>query len=160
MSAFKTNKTYNAKAGEIEQKWHVIDASGKVLGRLATEISHLLRGKNKPTYTPNVDTGDFVIVINAEKIEMTGNKWIAKNYYRHSEWFGGLKTIAAKDMRQSKPEFIIEAAVKGMLPKNKLSRHLILKLKVYAGSEHPHSAQKPVAYTPSERGLEASGRAQ
>lgn len=160
MGTFKTNKTYNAKVGEIEQKWHVIDASGKILGRLSTEIAHLLRGKNKPTYTPNVDTGDFVVVINAEKIEMTGNKWVDKNYYRHSEWFGGLKTKAAQDMRVSKPEFIIEEAVKGMLPKNKLSRHIITKLKVYAGPEHPHSAQKPTAYTPAERGLDASGREQ
>ena len=160
MSTFKSNKTYNAKTGEIEQKWHLIDATDKVLGRLCTEVATLLRGKNKPTYTPNVDTGDFVVIINAEKIAMTGNKWVEKNYYRHSEWFGGLKTMSAQNMLQSKPEYIIEAAVKGMLPKNKLSRHIITKLKVYAGPEHPHSAQKPVAYTPSERGLEASGRAQ
>ena len=154
----KTYKTYNAKQGEIEPKWHIIDASGKILGRLSTEIAHMLRGKTRPTYTPHVDTGDFVIVVNAEKIEMTGKKWDQKNYYRHSEWFGGLKTTSAKDMREKDPTYIIFEAVKGMLPKNKLSRHLINKLKVYAGPEHPHAAQKPAAYTPSERGLEAKGR--
>ena len=145
--------TWNAKKGEFEGKWHLIDANGKVLGRLATEISHMLRGKDKPTYTPNQDTGDFVVVINAEKVEMTGKKWEQKNYYRHSEWFGGLTTTSAKDMRESNPEYIITEAVKGMLPKNKLARHLIQKLKVYRGTEHPHQAQKPEAYTPSEPGL-------
>lgn len=147
-------KTYNAKPGDVPQKWHLIDASGKVLGRLSTEIANILRGKNKPTFTPHVDTGDFVVVVNAEKIEMTGNKWLEKNYYRHSGWFGGLKTTSAEVMRQKAPEFIIREAVKGMLPKNKLSRRLINKLKVYAGPEHPHSAQKVEAYTPSEPGFE------
>lgn len=146
-------KTYNAKPGEIEPKWHVIDASGRILGRLSTEIAHLLRGKNKPTYTPHTDTGDFVVVINAEKIEMTGNKWKEKRYYRHSEWFGGLKSMSAEQMRDAKPDFIIREAVKGMLPKNKLARHMINKLKVYKGPEHPHQAQKPEALTPTERGL-------
>jgi large subunit ribosomal protein L13 len=154
MSTFNAQKTYNAKVGEIEQKWYVIDATDRVLGRLCTEISHLLRGKFKPTYTPNTDTGDFVVVINAEKIQMTGSKWTDKRYYRHSEWFGGLKSMSAEQMRDHKPEFIIEDAVKGMLPKNKLARHIITKLKVYAGPEHPHSAQKPLAYTPSERGVQ------
>jgi len=146
-------KTWNAKATEIEQKWHVIDATGKVLGRLSTEISHILRGKNKATYTPHVDTGDFVVVINAEKIELTGNKWVEKRYYRHSEWFGGLKSMSAEQMREAKPDFIIREAVKGMLPKNKLARHMINKLKVYKGPEHPHHAQKPEALTPREPGI-------
>jgi len=149
----RLQKTYNAKPGEIEQKWHVIDASGKVLGRLSTEIAHLLRGKNKPTYTPNVDTGDFVVVVNAEKVEMTGNKWVEKRYYRHSEWFGGIKSMSAEQMRDVKPEYIIREAVKGMLPKNKLSRHIINKLKVYKGPDHQHKAQKPQALTPAEPGL-------
>ena len=143
-------KTYNAKPGDVQQKWHVVDASGKILGRLSTEIANILRGKDKPTFTPNVDTGDFVVVVNAEKIEMTGNKWIEKKYYRHSEWFGGLTTISAEQMRASKPEFIIREAVKGMLPKNKLARRMIMKLKVYAGPDHPHKAQNPQALTPSE----------
>jgi large subunit ribosomal protein L13 len=146
-------RSYNAKVGEVEAKWHVIDATDKVLGRLSTEVAHLLRGKDKPTFTPHVDTGDFVVVINAEKIAMTGNKWVEKRYYRHSEWFGGLKSMSAEQMRDSKPEFIIREAVKGMLPKNKLSKHIINKLKVYKGPEHPHKAQKPEALTPSEPGL-------
>jgi large subunit ribosomal protein L13 len=146
-------KTYNAKVGEIEPQWHVIDATGKILGRLSTEIAHLLRGKNKPTYTPNTQTGDFVVVINAEKIEMTGNKWKEKMYYRHSEWFGGLKSMSAEQVRAAKPEMIIREAVKGMLPKNKLNKHIINKLKVYAGPEHPHKAQKPEALTPKESGI-------
>ena len=146
-------KTYVAKTGEIEAKWHVVDASGKVLGRLSTEIANILRGKHRPTFTPNQDTGDFVVVINAEKVEMTGKKWDQKNYYRHSEWFGGIKTTSAKVMREKDPTYIITEAVKGMLPKNKLSRHIINKLKVYAGPEHPHQAQKPAALTPSEPGI-------
>jgi large subunit ribosomal protein L13 len=144
------NKTYNpssyfAKDGEVERKWHVVDASGKILGRLSTEIALILRGKNKPTYTPHSDAGDFVVVVNAEKIEMTGNKWVEKRYYRHSEWFGGLKSLSAEQMREKDPAYIITKAVWGMLPKNKLSRQLINKLKVYAGPEHPHQAQKPAA---------------
>jgi large subunit ribosomal protein L13 len=144
-------KTYNAKTGEIERKWHVIDASGKVVGRLSTEIATLLRGKHKPQFTPNQDTGDFVVVINAEKIEFTGNKWDEKKYYRHSEWFGGLKERSAKLVREMNPGYILMESVKGMLPKNKLSRQLIQKLKVYAGPEHPHKAQKPAAYTTSKQ---------
>ncbi len=146
-------KTYNARPGDVERKWFVIDATGKVLGRLATEIAHMLRGKDHPTYTPNADTGDFVVVVNAEKIEMTGKKWEEKRYYRHSGWFGGIKSLSAMEMREKDPGFIITEAVKGMLPKNKQSRHLILKLKVYAGSEHPHTAQKPEVYKPSQPGL-------
>lgn len=141
-------KTYSAATGEIEPKWHIIDASNKVLGRLATEIAMTLRGKDKPTFTPNTDTGDFVIVINAEKVEMSGRKWETKNYYRHSGWFGGLKTTSAKEMREKNPSFIIEEAVQGMLPKNKLAKKLIQKLKVYAGPDHPHTAQRPTARTP------------
>src|SRR5690606_22388673 len=127
-------KSYSARPEEVERKWHVIDASGKVLGRLATEIAHMLRGKDHATFTPNVDTGDFVVVVNAEKIEMTGNKWNEKRYYRHSGWFGGIKSLSARELREKDPGFIITEAVKGMLPKNKLSRHLIQKLKVYAGN--------------------------
>ncbi|MCC6277495.1 MAG: 50S ribosomal protein L13 [Oligoflexia bacterium] len=139
-------KTYHAKEGEIERKWHIIDASGKVVGRLSTEIATLLRGKHKPQFTPNTDTGDFVVVINADKVEFTGNKWDEKMYYRHSGWFGGIKERSAKLVREMDPAFILTEAVKGMLPKNKLSRQLIQKLKVYAGPEHPHQAQKPAAY--------------
>ncbi len=145
-----SNKTYNpstyfAKTGEVERKWHVVDASGKILGRLSTEIAMILRGKNKPQFTPHTDAGDFVVVINAEKIELTGNKWVEKKYYRHSEWFGGLKSLSAEQLREKDPGFIIEKAVWGMLPKNKLSRQLIKKLKIYAGPEHPHKAQKAEA---------------
>jgi len=146
-------KSYSAKPGEVERKWYIIDASGKVLGRLATEIAHMLRGKDHPTYTPNADTGDFVVVVNAEKIEMTGKKWDVKRYYRHTGWFGGIKSLTAKELREKDPGFIITEAVRGMLPKNKQSRQLILKLKVYAGTEHPHDAQKPEVYTPREAGL-------
>jgi large subunit ribosomal protein L13 len=146
------NKTYSpssyfAKDGEVERKWHVIDASGKILGRLSTEIAQVLRGKNKPTFTHHTDTGDFVVVVNAEKVELTGKKWTEKLYYRHSEWFGGLKSLSAEQVREQDPSFLITNAVWGMLPKNKLSRHLINKLKVYAGPEHPHKAQQPAALT-------------
>src|SRR3984957_5328510 len=146
-------RSYNAKVGEIEAKWHVIDATDKVLGRLSTEVATILRGKDKPTFTPHIDTGDFVVIINAEKVAMTGNKWVEKRYYRHSEWFGGLKSMSAEQMRDSKPEFIIREAVKGMLPKNKLADHMITKLKVYKGPDHPHKAQKPEALSPTEPGL-------
>lgn len=140
-------KTYMAKVDEIERTWKIVDASGKILGRLATEIAFLLRGKDKPTFTNHTDTGNFVVVINAEKIEMTGNKWKDKKYYRHSGWFGGLTELTAEQMREKHPDRIIREAVKGMLPKNKLSRHLINKLKVYAGPTHPHEAQKPEVFT-------------
>lgn len=140
-------KTYSAKNGEIERKWWVVDAKGKTLGRMATEIANVLRGKNKPVFTPHVDTGDFVIVINSDQVEMSGSKWQDKKYYRHSRYFGGIKSLTAEQQRQKDSTFIITEAVKGMLPKNKLSRELIKKLKVYTGGEHPHGIQKPEALT-------------
>lgn len=135
--------TYMAKTNGIDRQWYVVDAAGKTLGRLATRIAEVLRGKHKPTYTPHIDTGDFVIVINAEKIHLTGNKWDQKKYYRHSGYPGGIKEMTYKKLVQRKPEFIIEKAVKGMIPHNKLGRQVINKLKVYAGPEHPHQAQQP-----------------
>lgn len=135
--------TYMAKPGEVERKWYVVDAKGKTLGRLASELAALLRGKHKPQYTPHVDTGDFVIVINAKEVQLTGKKLANKIYYRHSGWPGGLKKTTAADMRNTRPERMIELAVKGMLPKTSLGRRQLRKLKVYAGPEHPHQAQKP-----------------
>jgi large subunit ribosomal protein L13 len=135
--------TYSAKKSDIKEKWWVIDAEGQVLGRLATSVASRLRGKHNPLFTPHVDTGDSVIVVNAEKIVLTGRKWDQKNYYRHSGYTGGLKTINAKKLLEKKPEDLLRIAVKGMLPKNSLGRTLIKKLKVYAGEEHPHEAQKP-----------------
>ena len=137
-----------AKKGKVEQKWHLVDANGKTLGRLATRVAMLLRGKHKPIYTPHVDTGDFVIVVNAEKITLTGKKWTDKVYIHHSGYPGGLKTITAGKMREKKPERLVTMAVQGMLPKNKLGRKMIKKLKVYPGEAHPHQAQQPEAYTP------------
>lgn len=137
-------KTYSAKKGEIEKKWWIVDADGKTLGKLAVKLADVIRGKDKPTYTPHMDTGDFVIVINAEKIHLTGKKWDDKRYYRYSGYIGGLKETTAKRLRDEHPERIIRLAVRGMLPKNKLSRHVIGKLKVYAGAEHPHGAQNPM----------------
>lgn len=136
-------KTYSAKQNEVGGEWWVVDAEGKTLGKLATKVADILRGKNRPTFTPHVDTGDFVVVINAEKVHLTGKKWEQKNYYDYSGYFGGLKVTPAKRMREEHPERIIKDAVKGMLPKNKLSNQIISKLKVYAGPEHPHKAQKP-----------------
>ena len=136
-------KTYHAKPGEVEREWLVIDATDKVLGRLATEVAQILKGKKKPQYTPHVDTGDFVIVINAEKIRLTGNKAEKKVYYSHSGYIGGLKEVSFARMLEKHPERIIEKAVKGMLPKNTLGRAMNRKLKVYAGPNHPHGAQKP-----------------
>jgi len=136
-------KTYLAKKGEVERKWYVVDASDKIVGRLATKIATILRGKHKPVYTPHVDTGDFVIVVNAEKIKFTGTKLEKKIYYRHTGYIGGLKETPAKKMLEKKPEEIIRLAVKGMLPKGRLGRRLLKKLKVYRGSEHPHQAQQP-----------------
>lgn len=136
-------KTYSAKASEIEQKWLLIDAENKVLGRLATEIANILRGKNKPVYTTHVDTGDFVVVINAEKIRLTGNKLRDKVYYHHTGYTGHLKSVTAKEMLAKKPTELIRLAVHGMVPKNSLGRQMIKKLKIYSGTEHPHSAQKP-----------------
>ncbi|MBI3077273.1 MAG: 50S ribosomal protein L13 [Deltaproteobacteria bacterium] len=136
-------RTYMAKKGLAERRWYVVDASDKVLGRLATRLADLLRGKGKPVFTPQTDTGDFVVVVNAEKVRLTGNKWQAKVYYRHSGYPGGLKEETAEKLRRRRPEQIVRRAVRGMLPKNRLSDRLIQKLKVYAGPAHPHRAQKP-----------------
>lgn len=136
-------RTYMAKKGLVERRWYVVDASDKVLGRLATRLADLLRGKGKPVFTPQTDTGDFVVVVNAEKVRLTGNKWQAKVYYRHSGYPGGLKEETAEKLRRRRPEQIVRRAVRGMLPKNRLSDRLIQKLKVYAGPAHPHQAQKP-----------------
>ena len=136
-------KTYTAKPREIEQAWRLVDADGQILGRLATEIADTLRGKNKPAYTPHVDTGDFVIVVNAEKVRVTGKKLDQKIYYRHSGYPGGLRERTLAEQLARRPEDVIRKAVKGMLPKNKLAASQLRKLKVYAGPEHPHAAQNP-----------------
>jgi large subunit ribosomal protein L13 len=136
-------KTYSVKAGEIERRWYVVDAEGKILGRLATEVARVLRGKHKPTYTPHLDTGDHVIVINASKIELSGKKADQKTYFRYTGYMGGEKFIPYRRMIDKHPERVIELAVKGMLPKNALGKQMQLKLKVYAGAEHPHDAQQP-----------------
>jgi large subunit ribosomal protein L13 len=138
--------TFMANAQNIERKWFVVDAEGKTLGRLSTEVAAILRGKHKPTFTPHVDTGDNVIIINASKIQLTGNKLQDKIYYRHSLHPGGLKTRTALEMRTNFPERMLEQAIKGMLPKNTLGRQMFKKLHVYAGSEHPHQAQQPEVY--------------
>lgn len=138
--------TYMAKANEVERKWLLIDAEGKTLGRLASEAAALIRGKHKPQFTPHLDTGDFVIIINADKIVLTGNKLADKKYYRHSGYTGGLKVTSAGEMLSKKPERMMELAVHGMLPKNRLGNKMKLKLKVYAGAEHPHQAQNPEVY--------------
>ncbi|HOP86954.1 MAG TPA: 50S ribosomal protein L13 [Syntrophorhabdaceae bacterium] len=137
------NKTFFAKPEEVKKDWYVINAEGQVLGRLAAKIAVILRGKNKPLFTPHVDTGDYVVVINAEKVKLTGKKLYQKNYAHHSGYPGGLRLINAKTMLEKKPEDVIRLAVRGMLPKNILGRKLIKKLKVYKGSEHPHKAQMP-----------------
>jgi large subunit ribosomal protein L13 len=136
-------KTYSAKPGEITREWYVVDAEGLTLGRLATQIADTLRGKRKPQYTPHVDTGDFVVVVNAEKIAVTGNKLDQKRYYRHSGYPGGLRSRTLREQLDRRPTEVIRTAVKGMLPKNRLARQQLTKLKVYAGPEHPHSAQSP-----------------
>ncbi|MFC1579967.1 50S ribosomal protein L13 [Thermodesulfobacteriota bacterium] len=136
-------KTFVAKEHEVEKKWHVVDAKDKILGRLATQIAVRLRGKHKPIFTPHADTGDFVVVVNAEKVALTGNKWDQKMYYHHSRYPGGLKQISAKKLLEKKPEEIVRLAVKRMLPKNSLGRRQLKKLKIYVGSEHPHEAQNP-----------------
>ncbi|MBN2283964.1 MAG: 50S ribosomal protein L13 [Deltaproteobacteria bacterium] len=138
-------KTFSAKKEDVSQNWYLIDADGKILGRLAAEIASRLRGKNKPIYTPHVDTGDFIVVINAEKIALTGNKLLDKKYYRYSGYPGGLKETSAEKLLETKPENLLRFAVKGMLPKNRLGRQMIKKLKIYSGSEHPHEAQAPQA---------------
>jgi large subunit ribosomal protein L13 len=139
--------THMAKKGEVERKWHLVDAKGKTLGRLASRVAILLRGKHKPIFTPHVDVGDFVIVVNAEKVALTGKKWKEKLYIHHSGYPGGLKSISAEKMIEKKPERLITMAVQGMLPKNKLGRKLVKKLKVYRGEDHPHQAQQPEAST-------------
>lgn len=139
-------KSYMAKAETVDRKWYVVDAEDQVLGRLATQIATLLRGKHKAEYTPFVDTGDFVVVVNAEKIRVTGKKAQQKLYRRHSGYMGGLKEVPYEQMLDKHPERILEAAVKGMLPKNSLGRKMFKKLKVYAGPDHPHAAQKPEVY--------------
>ena len=136
-------KTYSAKAGEVKREWFVVDADDRVLGRLATRIATVLRGKHKARFTPHVDAGDFVVVVNAEKVKLTGDKEEKKMYYRHSGHPGGFRAMPAKAMRAKKPEQMIRQAVWGMLPKNALSRHLLNKLKIYTGPDHPHQAQQP-----------------
>ena len=136
-------KSFVASPSTIERKWYVVDAEGQTLGRLASEIAKVLRGKNKPTYTPHIDTGDYVIVVNAEKIKVSGNKLNDKVYYRHSDYVGGLKSVTLKEALQKNPVFVIEHAVKGMLPKGPLGRQMYTKLFVYAGPDHKHAAQKP-----------------
>ena len=140
-------KTYMANPDKIERKWYVVDATDKTLGRLTSEIAKVLRGKNKPVYTPHIDTGDYVIVVNAEKIAVTGKKLDQKIYYNHSDYVGGMKETTLREMMDKKPEKVIELAVKGMLPKGTLGRSMIKKLHVYAGSEHDHQAQKPEVLT-------------
>ena len=136
-------RTYSPKVGEIERRWYIVDAAGQTLGRLSTQIARVLTGKNKPQYARHIDTGDFVVVVNAEKTILTGNKEKAKMYYRHSTHPGGLKEETAARLRERFPERLIELSVKGMLPRNKLGRAQLKKLKVYAGSDHPHAAQQP-----------------
>ena len=135
-----------ARPLEVERKWYVVDAEGKTLGRLASEIAKILRGKSKPQYTPHVDVGDFVVVVNAEKIRVTGNKREDKLYHRHSGYPGGLRTRTLNDMLERKPEEVIRLAVKGMLPRNRLARQQLRKLKIYAGPDHPHQAQQPKSF--------------
>ena len=137
-------KTVSAKKEEVARQWYVVDARGQTLGRLSTEIANRLRGKHKASFTPHVDTGDYVIVINADKVRVTGRKAQEKMYYHHTGFPGGIKSISFEKLQDKAPERIIEAAVKGMMPKNKLSRAMMSKLKIYAGSEHPHGAQQPV----------------
>jgi large subunit ribosomal protein L13 len=136
-------KTFSAKKEEVERKWVLIDGEGQVLGRLASEIANILRGKNKPIYTPHVDTGDFVVVVNAEKVRLTGNKLRDKMYYRHSGYIGNMRQFTARDLMARKPTDALRLAVRGMVPKNTLGRQMLKKLKLYAGPDHPHAAQKP-----------------
>ncbi|MEQ9619339.1 MAG: 50S ribosomal protein L13 [Deltaproteobacteria bacterium] len=138
-------KTYMARSEDIEKKWYLIDGEGKTVGRVATKIAALLRGKEKPQFTPHADTGDFVIIVNADKLNFTGKKWEQKKYYWHTGYPGGIKSITAEDLAKKHPEDIIKKAVWGMLPKNKWQKKLIARLKIYTGNEHPHSPQKPEA---------------
>ena len=139
--------SFMANPAKVERKWYVVDAAGYTLGRLASEVAKVLRGKNKPVFTPHVDTGDYVVIVNAEKIKVTGEKLDQKIYYHHSEYVGGMKETTLREMLDKKPEKVIEHAVKGMLPKGPLGRQMFTKLHVYAGPEHPHAAQKPEALT-------------
>jgi len=139
-------KSYTARQGEVQRQWYVVDAQDKVLGRLASRIAMVLRGKTKPTFTPHMDTGDFVVVVNAAQVQLTGRKLDNKIYYRHSGYPGGLKEISARKLLQKKPEEILRHAVRGSLPKNSLGRPLLKKLKIYAGGEHPHEAQTPAPF--------------
>ena len=140
-------KTFMASPSTIERKWYVVDASAYTLGRLASEVAAVLRGKNKPTFTPHMDTGDYVIVVNADKVKVTGRKLDQKIYYRHSDYVGGMKETTLREMMAKKPERVVELAVKGMLPKGPLGRQMYTKLYVYAGPEHKHAAQKPEVLT-------------
>jgi large subunit ribosomal protein L13 len=149
-----TTKTYSAKPLELERTWWLIDAEGQTLGRLATLVANLLRGKHKPQFTPHIDSGDFVIVINADKIKVSGKKYTEKLYRRHTSYPGGLRTVTFRDMLANRPAKPIEIAVKGMLPHNTLGRQQFTKLNVYAGAEHPHAAQKPVTYKFSKEDAE------
>ncbi len=144
-------KTFSAKPTDITKKWFIVDATDKTLGRLASQIAYILRGKHKPIFTPHMDTGDKVIVINAEKIKLSGNKELNKLYHRHSGYFGGLHTFTAGDLRTKHPERLLELAIKGMLPHNVLGRECFRSLKVYVGAAHPHEAQKPEALPPRTR---------
>lgn len=145
-------KTYSQKASEVQRDWYVIDAAGQTLGRLATQIATLLRGKHKPTFTPSMDGGDFVVVVNVEQIRVSGRKADQIVYRRHTGFPGGLKEIPYRRMMQRKPEHILRHAVKGMIPKNRMGRRLMVKLRLYAGPEHPHTAQQPKLYQPRPRG--------
>ncbi len=145
-------KTYAQKASEVKREWYVIDATNQTLGRLATQIATLLRGKHKPTFSPYIDGGDFVIVVNAERIRLTGKKPEQKMYYRHSNYPGGFKAISFKQLMARHPERVLRLAVKGMLPKTRLGRRQLTKLKIYAGPKHPHAAQQPKVYEPRPRG--------
>jgi large subunit ribosomal protein L13 len=140
-------RTFTAKTAEIKRQWYVVDAQGQTLGRLASKIAPILQGKHKPTYTPHLDCGDFVVVVNVDKVRVTGRKLDQKFYYRHSEYPGGLKSINLRDQLAQHPDRVLLAAVKGMLPKNKLGRQMIKKLKLYAGETHPHQAQQPKSLT-------------
>lgn len=136
-------KTYAVKAGDIQRRWYVVDAQGKTLGRLATQVATILRGKHKPTFSPYLDTGDYVIIVNAEKIQVTGNKLNTKTYYWYSGYLGGLKSIVLSKQLQQHPERVLVHAIRGMLPRNRLGRAMLKKLKVYSGTKHPHTAQRP-----------------
>ena len=138
-------KTWNAKQGEVAQTWWLVDATNKPVGRVASEVAKVLRGKHKPQFTPHVDTGDFVVVINSDKVDFTGRKWQQQKYYKHTGFFGGIKELTAAQQKEKDSTVIVQEAVKGMLPKNRLARQMFKKLKVYKDSQHPHEAQKPEA---------------